>query len=102
MTWLELKKMIGPCNDTDFETIHAIINGGAAAYRGVIPADRWHEPYMSQEELRHEIDCDVRFWSSEGLSLSTSNLDTRTVSAVQTPEPGRRAVVTRPRLHPIH
>ncbi|MHB8957792.1 MAG: GNAT family N-acetyltransferase [Pirellulaceae bacterium] len=54
--------MIGPCNDTDFETIHAIINDGAAAYRGVIPADRWHEPYMSQEELRHEIDCDVRFW----------------------------------------
>jgi hypothetical protein len=54
--------MIRPCDDTDFHTIHAIINDGAEAYRGVIPADRWHEPYMSQDELRHEIENGVRFW----------------------------------------
>ena len=54
--------MIRSCNDTDFDTIHAIINDGAEAYRGVIPADRWHEPYMSQDELRHEIENGVRFW----------------------------------------
>jgi mannose-6-phosphate isomerase-like protein (cupin superfamily) len=54
--------MIGPCGDTDFDTIHAIINDGAEAYRGVIPADRWHEPYMSQDELRHEIENGVQFW----------------------------------------
>ena len=54
--------MIGPCGDTDFEMIYAIINDGAEAYRGVIPADRWHEPYMSRDELRHEIDSGVQFW----------------------------------------
>ena len=54
--------MTGPCGDTDFDTIHAIINDGAEAYRGVIPADRWHEPYMSQDELRHEIENGVQFW----------------------------------------
>ncbi len=54
--------MIGLCSDTDFETIYAIINDGADAYRGVIPADRWHEPYMSREELRHEIESGVHFW----------------------------------------
>ena len=54
--------MIGPCRDADFDTIHAIINDGAEAYRGVIPADRWHEPYMSRDELRHEIDSGARFW----------------------------------------
>ncbi len=41
--------MIGPCGDSDFDTIHAIINDGAEAYRGMILADRWHEPYMSQD-----------------------------------------------------
>lgn len=27
----------------------AIINDAARAYQGVIPADRWHEPYMSAD-----------------------------------------------------
>jgi GNAT superfamily N-acetyltransferase len=42
--------------------ICAVINDGAAAYRGVIPADRWHEPYMPLEELRAEIAAGVAFW----------------------------------------
>lgn len=54
--------MIRPCGDTDFSTIHAIINDVAEACRRVIPADRWHEPYMSQNELRHEIDSGARVW----------------------------------------
>jgi N-acetylglutamate synthase-like GNAT family acetyltransferase len=49
----------------DFETIHAIINDAAQAYRGVIPADRWHEPYMSAADLRKEIDDGVSFWVAE-------------------------------------
>ena len=57
--------MIGRCEDSDFETIWAIINDGAQAYRGVIPADRWTEPYMSREELRHEIEAGVEFWGYE-------------------------------------
>lgn len=51
--------MIRPCTEADFETLYAIINDAAQAYKGVIPADRWHEPYMPREELRHEIDAGV-------------------------------------------
>jgi GNAT superfamily N-acetyltransferase len=54
--------MLRRCNDGDFETIYAIINDAAQAYRGVIPADRWKQPYMSRDELRHEIDAGVVFW----------------------------------------
>jgi GNAT superfamily N-acetyltransferase len=57
--------MIRPCNDDDFEEMFAIINDAAEAYRGIIPEDRWHEPYMSRDELRHEIEHDVIFWGYE-------------------------------------
>ncbi len=40
----------------------AVINDGAQAYRGQIPDDCWHEPYMPREELRNEIAGGVRFW----------------------------------------
>jgi GNAT superfamily N-acetyltransferase len=55
-------EMIGPCHPADFEDIYAIVNDAASAYRGVIPADRWHAPYMPREELRAEIDAGVVFW----------------------------------------
>jgi GNAT superfamily N-acetyltransferase len=45
--------------------VWAIINDGAQAYKGVIPADRWSEPYMSQEKLRREIDQGVIFWGCD-------------------------------------
>ena len=54
--------MIRPSDDNDFATIYSIINDAAQAYQGVIPPDRWHEPYMSQDELRHEIQEGVVFW----------------------------------------
>jgi GNAT superfamily N-acetyltransferase len=57
--------MIRRCDSRDYESIHAIINDGAQAYRGVIPADRWTEPYMSSEHLQHEIDAGVVFWGFE-------------------------------------
>jgi N-acetylglutamate synthase-like GNAT family acetyltransferase len=57
--------MIRPCDHADFDTIFSIINEAAEAYRGVIPEDRWHEPYMPREELRHEIQSGVRFWGWE-------------------------------------
>ena len=57
--------MIRTCNDADFETISTIINEAAEAYRGIIPPDRWHEPYMPPEELRREIESGVRFWGCE-------------------------------------
>ncbi|MGB0630400.1 MAG: GNAT family N-acetyltransferase [Alphaproteobacteria bacterium] len=57
--------MIRECTDADFEAILSIINDGAEAYRGVIPPDRWHEPYMPAGELRHEIAAGVRFAGAE-------------------------------------
>lgn len=45
--------------------MYAIINDAARAYRGVIPEDRWHEPYMPREDLRREIGDGVRFWGFE-------------------------------------
>ena len=57
--------MIRRCDDRDFEVIWAIINDGSQAYKGIIPEDRWTEPYMSQEKLRHEIDDGVVFWGYE-------------------------------------
>lgn len=57
--------MIRRCDDHDFELIWAIVNDGAQAYQGIIPADRWTEPYMSREKLQHEIDDGVVFWGCE-------------------------------------
>jgi len=57
--------MIRKCTDSDFEMILEIINEAAQAYKGVIPVDRWHEPYMSREELKHEIEDQVCFWGFE-------------------------------------
>jgi GNAT superfamily N-acetyltransferase len=45
--------------------ILAIVNVAAQAYRGVIPPDRWHEPYMSEPELLEEIKNGVEFWGLE-------------------------------------
>jgi GNAT superfamily N-acetyltransferase len=53
--------MIRGCQASEFEAIHEIINDAAAAYRGVIPADCWHEPYMSFDELRAAIAQGVDF-----------------------------------------
>jgi N-acetylglutamate synthase-like GNAT family acetyltransferase len=57
--------MIRHCDDRDFEAIWAIINDGAQAYKGIIPADRWTEPYMSREQLQDEIEEGVAFWGYE-------------------------------------
>ena len=57
--------MIRRCTESDFETIYRIINDAAAAYKGVIPEDRWHEPYMPRDELEGEIRDGVEFWGYE-------------------------------------
>ena len=57
--------MIPRCTDPDLPAMLAIINDAAQAYRGVIPADRWHEPYMPAEELAAEIAAGVVFWGCE-------------------------------------
>ncbi len=54
--------MIRRCDDDDFEIIYEIINDAAQAYEGIIPADRWREPYLSRDELQREITDGVVFW----------------------------------------
>lgn len=51
--------------EADFAAMLAIVNEAARAYRGVIPADRWHEPYMRADELAREIAEGVVFWVAE-------------------------------------
>lgn len=53
--------MIRKCTDEDFNEIFNIINDAAMAYKGIIPPDRWHEPYMTKEELKGQIEDGVRF-----------------------------------------
>lgn len=52
---------IRPCVPADFDQVLTIINAAAEAYRGVIPPDRWHDPYMSAEALRSEMSDGVVF-----------------------------------------
>lgn len=54
--------MIIKSEQTDIEELLVIINDGASAYKGIIPADRWHEPYMTEDELKEQIDDGVQFW----------------------------------------
>lgn len=50
------------CGPEDLAAIGEIINAAAQAYRGVIPADRWTDPYMPPEHLRREVTEGVIFW----------------------------------------
>jgi GNAT superfamily N-acetyltransferase len=51
--------------EADLAAMSAIVNDAAQAYRGVIPADRWREPYMPADELAEEIAGGVVFWVAE-------------------------------------
>jgi GNAT superfamily N-acetyltransferase len=57
--------MIRRCIDVDIPAVDVIINESAEAYRGVIPPDCWHEPYMSRAALEAEIAAGVDFWGWE-------------------------------------
>jgi N-acetylglutamate synthase-like GNAT family acetyltransferase len=53
--------MIRNATEKDFDEIYHVINDAAIAYKGIIPEDRWHEPYMRKEELKEQIEDGVRF-----------------------------------------
>jgi GNAT superfamily N-acetyltransferase len=74
--------MIRRCDECHFETIYTIINDGAQAYKGVIPSDRWTEPYMSRDKLRHEIKDGVVFWGHEGEGALTGVMGLQDVQDV--------------------
>jgi N-acetylglutamate synthase-like GNAT family acetyltransferase len=66
--------MIRRCSKADLGAMLQIINDAAQAYKGVIPADRWHEPYMPGTDLRQEIDDGVTFWGYEEDARTGSSL----------------------------
>ncbi len=53
------------CRDDERAGVLAITNAAAEAYRGVIPSDRWHEPYMPMDDLLSDIAAGVVFWGCE-------------------------------------
>jgi GNAT superfamily N-acetyltransferase len=68
--------MIRNCTDVDIAAIDAVINEAARAYRGVIPTDCWHEPYMPQADLMAEIAAGVAFlgWEEVGTLVGVMGL----------------------------
>lgn len=54
--------MIREIYSSDFDAVYRVVNDAAQAYRGIIPDDRWKEPYMPKEELREEIDAGIMFY----------------------------------------
>ena len=68
--------MIRSLLPSDFGAILKVINDAAQAYKGVIPADRWKEPYMSARELKKEIEAGVRFfgWVEGGHLLGVAGI----------------------------
>ena len=70
--------MLRPCTTAEIGTIGDIINEAAEAYRGAIPDDCWHEPYMSRAELLAEIAAGVAFsgWEQAGVLVGVMGLQT--------------------------
>ncbi len=74
--------MIRRCTESDFDNLRTVINDGAQAYRGIIPEDRWTDPYMSRDKLRHEIDSGVLFWGYEDNGALAGVMGLQTVQDV--------------------
>lgn len=59
------RRAVRPVRPDETPVLLGIINEAAEAYRGVIPEDRWHDPYMSAAYLEGELAAGVRFWGYE-------------------------------------
>ena len=79
--------LVRVCQAGEFSRIHFIINDAAAAYRGVIPEDRWREPYMTERALTQEIEAGVQFlgWyaPADGLLGVMGTQDVRDVTLIR-------------------
>ena len=54
--------MITECTQNDVSPILNVINDAAVKFKGKIPDDCWHEPYMSEQELMNEFKNDVHMF----------------------------------------
>jgi len=77
--------MIRAARDADRAAMLAVVNDAARRYRGVIPADRWHEPYMSADELASEI--------ADGVDFRVAELDGRLAGVMGMQDRGDVALV---------
>jgi GNAT superfamily N-acetyltransferase len=84
--------LIRKCTKDDLTTMFEIINQAAVAYKGVIPEDRWHEPYMPMEELGSEISDGVEFWGLER--------DSRLVGIMGIQDRGEVTLIRHAYVHP--
>jgi GNAT superfamily N-acetyltransferase len=68
--------MIRKLFTSDFNDILTVVNDAAQAYKGVIPADRWNEPYMPAEELRQEVEDGMEFygWTEKGVLIGVMGI----------------------------
>jgi GNAT superfamily N-acetyltransferase len=71
--------MLRPCTKADIQDVFTIVKDAAIAYKGVIPQDCWHEPYMPLSELTAEIKAGVTFWGYErnGVLLGVMGIQDR-------------------------
>jgi len=67
---------INTLSPADGDAIGEVINDAARAYEGVIPPDRWKEPYMSADELTEEINAGIRFygWVEDGVLIGIAGI----------------------------
>jgi len=89
--------MIRHCTDADLATIDDIINDAAEAYRGVIPTDCWHKPYMLRSDLVAEIAAGVAFsgWEEANTLLGVMGLQKVRPSIASERKPRRPSVSVR-------
>jgi GNAT superfamily N-acetyltransferase len=68
--------MISKLSNTDFQAILHVVNNAAIAYKGIVPVDRWKEPYMPAEELKEEIETGVQFygWKENDLLIAVMGI----------------------------
>ena len=68
--------MIQKARPEDSKQLYFIINEAARAYEGSIPDDCYHQPYMTMEELRREMERITFFvWEVEGGLVGAMGLE---------------------------
>ena len=93
---------------TDAHAISSVINAAAEVYRGIIPEDCWHEPYMSVKDLQQELEDGVVFSGIilEGRLLAVMGLQARgavdLIRHAYVSPPHQRTGLGRTLLHRIH
>ena len=63
--------MITEYTSKDLPNILNVINDAALKYKGTIPDDCWHEPYMSEQELINEFGNGVRMFGYDHNNILT-------------------------------